>query len=650
MTRVLHLQAFGLKGADLQLDLSAPVVALLGPNGAGKTTAIQALQLLATGGLGEGAKASDRVMRLAREDRIEVVGVVDVGGPKPVEVRRRWVRGRDGKVSKKVSVSTLPYNAATPQAEAAIAELLGAAPEAWSPEALLGLSPEKLRERLSRLLPQSTGVERAVDGLPLPGQPADVRVRRAIEDVREVLAAKQGEARALRSEIEGLGYVPSPPPAPLALLEALRAEEFRARRWAELVAEREALEASLGGLSELVAGDLLELLEARAGLEARASELRAEQVRLRADAGGLVADPSLADVDPDAAAEEAAYVQREADAAAARAATLRHAGETWAAELACPHCGSAIEAAAVRAELGRLIEQASAEATALAEVASELAATRDRVAQAARAHRAGARLAEIAEELEGFDAALLELPGEADLRGRLDKTDQAQRLQALAVTLSGEAPRALAEVQADIARALGEVEEAARRKAEHQRAAELASNLEAAERWAEKLKAKLAELATLEGSLLQGRAEELERRLSEVVGARVTVETAPECRISIGGVPLVRGVVSDGEWVRAATALVRVVGSVSGARWRPLVVDRLEAVSVDRREAFLASLVAAVEAGDVDQVIVAGCPDTPLGAIDGMRVIQVGAADGGELIPFVDVDAAEMGLRKAGGS
>lgn len=620
--KLLRLETFGLKGADLQIDLSAPVVALLGPNGAGKTSAIQALQLLATGGLGDGAKTPERVMRLSRGDRLELVGFVDAGGPKPVEIRRRWTRSRDGKIAKKVSVSSLPHNTPIAQAELKITELLGAIPEAWSPDALLGLSPDKLRDRLSRLLPGGDGGETGA-GLGYTGEPLAERFRREIEDAKSRLNDRQADARRACAELNGMGFVaPVSDTDPRVRLAELGRELETARAWASADSERKRLE------ERLTPADLLTPELHPADFERQRSEL-GEQLRRLEDEIVVEADDgheieSFSEEDERAADAEVQAIRGEARAAEQQAHALQAAAQS-AVSITCPHdgCGRPIEAAAIRASLEIQAAEALEGSRAVHELWFDLdkrlrhiIETRRLAARRATAELAAAEYSRIAEALDA-------LPSAEAIEATKARINDRARYDRLLASLDGEPPRPVAEVEAEHAAQMQALEDRVRQAAERKRYDDLQAAKLEAEDWASREKAKIEELTRREAALVGARAVELERRLSEGIGAEVRVETAPECRITVGGVPLARGVVSDGEWLRAAAALVRVVASISGATWRPLVIDRLEAVSLDRRRPFLESLVAAVRAGEVDQVIVAGCPDTPLGLIEGVDEVHV---------------------------
>lgn len=113
--------------------------------------------------------------------------------------------------------------------------------------------------------------------------------------------------------------------------------------------------------------------------------------------------------------------------------------------------------------------------------------------------------------------------------------------------------------------------------------------------------------------LLDESKAELEAMLSKAMGAAVVIETEndrqrDDTRIRVDGV-LVSSL-STGELWTWAVNVVALLGPQSGALYRPVIADNLEAVSADRRADALRAIVEHVHAGRVHQAFVAGCPDT----------------------------------------
>jgi hypothetical protein len=153
-----------------------------------------------------------------------------------------------------------------------------------------------------------------------------------------------------------------------------------------------------------------------------------------------------------------------------------------------------------------------------------------------------------------------------------------------------------------------------------------------ARRWLEGRAALVDALAEHERGVLEVVRARLEEPLTAAVGAPVSIQLTdarggPTCRIHVGGVDVAS--ISTGERLRFVAALLVVLGRASPAPWRPVIIDGIEAVSREHREAFLARLVAAVEAGDVDQVVCAGCPDV-VPEVEGVTVIRLERAAGAE--------------------
>lgn len=151
------------------------------------------------------------------------------------------------------------------------------------------------------------------------------------------------------------------------------------------------------------------------------------------------------------------------------------------------------------------------------------------------------------------------------------------------------------------------------------------ADIESGERRIEELKGWLAKFQSLQTEIVKRTKGWIEERLSSVVAADVRVELfdarqKPDCRFTVDGIDI--GTLNTGRLMTFMAALVVVIASTCDAQWKPIVLDGFERVSKANREAFLRSVLEAVEGGVLSQAIVLGCPDT-MPTIDGINVIDL---------------------------
>ncbi len=100
---------------------------------------------------------------------------------------------------------------------------------------------------------------------------------------------------------------------------------------------------------------------------------------------------------------------------------------------------------------------------------------------------------------------------------------------------------------------------------------------------------------------------------------------APVCRPGLerGEVFVPVETLSDGEQASVLPVLLPALATLVEGPYRVLLADALERLDSGRREAFLRRVVGLVEAGRIDQAVLAGCPDVAP-EVEGCTVIEVG--------------------------
>ena len=234
------------------------------------------------------------------------------------------------------------------------------------------------------------------------------------------------------------------------------------------------------------------------------------------------------------------------------------------------------------------------------------------------------RLVVAEERARATAEAATRIPREAALRAEIDAAEL--ELEALeAEDLEAVEVRAVDVVEAEITTAEEELMAVGARVAEVVECRRLEKEALAAELAIEGTKSHLADLVGRQAQLVERVKGVLEKQVSEIFGEQTTIDLEDEqqnpiCRFRIGGVDI--GTISDGEVVRFSCGIVAALLRSSAAAWRPLLVDRIEAVSMDRRPELYRRVVGLVEEGILSQVVLAGCPDTST-ELPGMLVVNL---------------------------
>jgi hypothetical protein len=234
-----------------------------------------------------------------------------------------------------------------------------------------------------------------------------------------------------------------------------------------------------------------------------------------------------------------------------------------------------------------------------------------------------------ARESAAAEASVLELVLASERRRHAAASVAALEAELAALPVAPPSPLTVSEAEARV-RALEVRLVAAAGRSQAAEARELA-RLEAqdAEREIARLEALAERIRVSQRAALASVKGEVEARLSALAGAPVAVDLVDAqgreaCRLRLGEVDA--ATLSDGEGVRFVAALVRVLGERSPARYRPLLLDRIESVSAAARPGFLAAIVEAVRAGALDQAWISGCPDTWVD-VPGVQVFHVAVSE-----------------------
>lgn len=686
--RLTKLSTKGLKGQDLNLDLG-PVHVLAGPNGSSKSAAILAVHLLVTGKLSTPDKkataldsgvmlpsTNDGIMSLARGKSIELFGVWEEDGAKPITVRRAWKRSRGGTIKETIDLTGIgsPEMTAKEQ-KVVISQALAPTLDLFFPANIVALGADKLRSKLLRAVAADLGDASRWTNEKLPkwAQPSvpDEDPLDWIGSARGQASKRLTEARAELRQAETVyadledawGDIESPDAIQDRIArireegEAATARENAAKRLDEMRAQLKRHEAAL---SVADAQALVDEAEAKANEAAAARKAYAEHsgqvMRLRQE----VADATRKMLDAKAAAggEEATTGDLDAAKMAEASARQDHAQAEGALREAealvkalsgdcalpeCPEC---------HADLRPHMETARAAAEALRSAAAKAeAVTSDAAFEAARAlglAEAGIQYAAALLALETTEKAMAGLearePPKPD-EGTEGALQNARR--ALAEADAAAAHRETLEVEIEIAEAEladmpegrdrdalaleyraaeADLEALGRKNARKEQHGEAKEGVEIATERVDDVKGHVERLAGIHQEMLASAVSLIEGRFQAATGAPVTVALEdergnPDCKIQVSGFDVTG--LSGGEMRMWLAANVMVFAPTSGAKWAPLIQDGIEAVSIDKREAYLAALVEAQQAGVVSQVLLSGCPDS-VPAVDGVTVTQLG--------------------------
>ena len=124
-------------------------------------------------------------------------------------------------------------------------------------------------------------------------------------------------------------------------------------------------------------------------------------------------------------------------------------------------------------------------------------------------------------------------------------------------------------------------------------------------------------LEEIERDIVEASTGPLLAKMSEIAGGRVDLQLvapsgAPDCSFLLNEVPL--EVISDGRRLRFVAAFTGALLALDPeVRWSPLIIDRIEGVSIDQRPALVAMARDLVDRGIFDQAFLLGCPDLDTG-------------------------------------
>lgn len=608
MMRLTKLSMRGLKAADRDLSF-APVTVLIGENGASKTAVLQAVHLLARGSAPGMSATSEGILRLMRGKEIEVSGTFEVGQASR-SVRRAWTLGKKG-VTQTISGDLLSSDLNTQHAAGALMLSLGGWAEAWAPDDLLRLSPDKLRRRLVSLVQGSgdndTGQTKLADipqwAQPRQDEPADEWAMRVSRLAKDRLNEARTEVRRLEGAAEETGWSAVRDPAPVkARLASLREEDAKRLAVAERDRRAESLSVAITGMRSALEV-VVDVETATASFDAAQRALEAVSTTGPSEARTKAQDRI------DEAKERVARLMGRID-------VMRGASRADAEFTHCAGCGADLKAqfaiklraaeldlAAATAEIDAATKERRAHQDVIDAATGPL---KDAVRQAAHALAAAKRRATAEHEIGRREIELEILLAETDeLRAGLRSSE---------------------DIRSDISRAEAELVEIGIHTERREAWLCAKDGIETAQRDLETAKHWVEVFANLETAILADIRTRLEEPVSAWLKCPVKVELesatgARGCRFVADGVDALA--LSGGESLVFQVGLLAALGARSRAEWRVLPIDCFERVSLDRRESFLRALVDAVERRAIDQAIVCGCPDS-VPDVSGVKVIRLG--------------------------
>lgn len=682
--RLISLSTKGLKGTDVAINLG-PVHVIAGENGEGKSTILVALYLLvfgrvsspmtSTSALDTGAKVAatnDGVMLLARGKQLRAEGVWQRQDKSVIRVTRTWTR-KGAKVQEDIDASGIgDPGMSTRDLGLLIQRELGPSLDLFFPADMLGLSPDKLRTRLLRAVAADLGAVSAwvPEDLPEWAAPAAeeeapldwiaVAKHRAAERLKE----DQDEVRTLErllADLEDAWGAPVSADAIRARLEALEAEGQRAKERATKAAEVERLRGEVErheSAADKLDAARVEFDEAKADGARYAEALEVwtvendRRMRLDTELGRVSRQVrDLAGVQPVTAEDltaasnalrdaEHRRQQAEARLSSARGVAALFSGQCPIPE--CPSCG---------AGLSEAFAQLKADAdVALVRAAEEADAAEDAVDDGLRAvdlARDGLALAEAQTALTALQMerdAITEtkrptIDGDRVLRARRTLTE-AERADAVLDDIRGRleiaeaeleempAGRSRDEVAAEYRATQAEIEALGEMNARKNQRQEAADGIEVMRTQVVKSKALVEQLKRVHQDMLAAASGVISRRFESATGAPVEVLLEDErgkdtCRLTVGGVNV--AALSGGEMLMWLAANVITLAPSTSAAWRPLLLDRIEAVSKGKRGAFLGAVAQAFREGLITQAILTGCPDS-VPEVEGVTVTVLKSA------------------------
>jgi len=204
-------------------------------------------------------------------------------------------------------------------------------------------------------------------------------------------------------------------------------------------------------------------------------------------------------------------------------------------------------------------------------------------------------------------------------------------LKALAALPEG---RARDEVEAEILAVETELEDATAHNANAAKVREAQSTLARLAASEAALKAWRGRFVEVQTGLVDKARAWFERRYSELLGGasvKVSLSSAtdkPECKILVDGIEV--RTMCPGHQAFALVMFLLLLSGVRRGGFRFVPIDELERIAMENRPAFLGALQAAKDAGQIDQWIATGCPDS-VPEIEGVTVHDM--AEGLALIP-----------------
>lgn len=592
------LQVTGLKSNDFDLTLG-PVVWLHGENGVGKSSILAGIHLLALGSAPGVPANSAGVMRLARDGKfLAVHGQFSDG----TWVDRSWKEAKDGSIKAVVKTNLEGSSGRASDNAGLVRAVLGGFADAWDLGGLFRLKPTAFRQHLIALLPSS---EYSLDALvpsdcpewALPDRlgrrDPEEWIAAAKAEVADRIRAEKADAKSAAAVAADVGdaWAGAPDPAPIA------AELRQLRDKLVSIKERELL---LGRITT-----------AEKDLEAR-------RARLGVPPTPYVATPPGVDLvalgkEVHGWASTTAGTKAELELARKQRADLERGDGVVDV---CPNCGHDLGAA--------IAEDIKALSTHITAIEERVRVEDLALARAEKARNEAERTVRAVEAAARAEANAINRYADEKRRiGELDvdlEVMKAERDELRPVTESAD----LLEQQIAAAqKRLTECGVAKERVAQLARAKADAANVE---RRIKDLEGIAEMFAGVEASMMRRGKQWLEARFSAAYGGNFVVEMRrdQDPRIEVDGVDI--SAKSDGEQIRLGSALAKVTGDASAARWRPLLVDRGESVSAGYRQAWLESLVQAQRDGSISQAVICSCAEVAP-VIDGVTVIELGAEE-----------------------
>lgn len=144
---------------------------------------------------------------------------------------------------------------------------------------------------------------------------------------------------------------------------------------------------------------------------------------------------------------------------------------------------------------------------------------------------------------------------------------------------------------------------------------EAIEEIELSKKEIDELKTFKNELMVAQNKLLITAKKPFEEAISKAVGKPCEISLKNnDCTIKVGGVDM--SGLSDGEAIRFIPGVVAALAANIEAKWVPLPLDRLEAISEKERLGFLAAIRELIQSGAISQAFIAGCPDKTTGFED----------------------------------